>query len=198
MGLQYTAGWKKGSAEKNCLKLSKFWNSRSQFLSKYLNWNKFGFAWKIGLQQNSCIICFFSLIQIAASKFEDLWNSKWQEDFIRSIAFRFLELVTSNYPEYLKLIVSCLDYSSEASFARNILQAALTTANEVGFTEFDKWHLKVGFRKKLLSKSCWNRCIVRKYNLINKLFCWFECSFIYLARNGKEFSDCLKVSDQKR
>ncbi|CAG9534707.1 unnamed protein product, partial [Cercopithifilaria johnstoni] len=47
--------------------------------------------------------------------------------------FRFANLVknTKNV-EYVKLIVSCLDYSSEDSFNRFILQTALTSANVSG------------------------------------------------------------------
>uniref|UniRef100_A0A0N5AJA8 RICTOR_V domain-containing protein n=1 Tax=Syphacia muris TaxID=451379 RepID=A0A0N5AJA8_9BILA len=45
----------------------------------------------------------------------------------------FLDIITSTTSaEYVKLIISCLDYSSEASFARLIFTTAITSASEVG------------------------------------------------------------------
>ncbi|VDO43804.1 unnamed protein product [Onchocerca flexuosa] len=47
--------------------------------------------------------------------------------------FRFVDLVkNTRNVEYIKLIVSCLDYSSEDSFNRFVLQTALTSASEAG------------------------------------------------------------------
>lgn len=58
-------------------------------------------------------------------------------DELYLIYSRFLDLVkdTRNV-EYIKLIISCLDYSSAVSFNRRVLQAALTCASVVSFFNY--------------------------------------------------------------
>lgn len=47
--------------------------------------------------------------------------------------FSFVDIITSTTTaEYVKLIVSCLDYSNDTGFTRLILHTAVTSASEVG------------------------------------------------------------------
>lgn len=57
----------------------------------------------------------------------------WESKQLRLLC-RFVDLLTSTTSvEYVKLIVSCLDYSADDGLTRVVLQTALTSTNEVTF-----------------------------------------------------------------